>query len=154
MAHLNNFDATKIAPSVPFEPIPAGKYPVVLTASTTKPTKSGHGDMLELTFTVIEGEYRNRRVWDYLCIQHPESRVSSIARANLSAICHAVGVLHPKDTVELHNIPLCIQVGLKKDPQTGVFRNTVRSYTKLPEAITTPDETAEPVDETIAPWGT
>lgn len=37
-----------------------------------------------------------------------------IARGELSAVCRAVGVMAPKDSVELHNIPLEINVGLKK----------------------------------------
>ena len=42
-----------------------------------------------------------------------------IARAELSAICRAVGVLAPNDSTELHNLPLVIHVRCKKRQDTG-----------------------------------
>ena len=53
MANLNGFNANTVDPATDFEPLPAGKYMVVITASGMKPTKSGSGQFLELTFQVI-----------------------------------------------------------------------------------------------------
>ena len=50
MANLNGFNANDVEPNSTFEPIPAGKYVAAITASETKPTKSGGGSFLELTF--------------------------------------------------------------------------------------------------------
>ena len=62
MANLKGFDAATVEPATAFEPIPAGKYLVVLTNSEQKPTKSAQGSFLELTFEVIEGEFKGRKV--------------------------------------------------------------------------------------------
>jgi hypothetical protein len=53
MANLNGFNANQVEPATDFEPIPAGKYVAVVTASEMKPTKNGNGSYLELTFQVI-----------------------------------------------------------------------------------------------------
>ena len=56
MANLNGFDAREVEPQAAFEPIPADKYLVVISASEMKTTKAGDGSYLELTFQIIEGD--------------------------------------------------------------------------------------------------
>lgn len=51
-----------------------------------------------------------------------------IARAELSAICRAVGVLAPADSAELHNLPLTISVRCKKRADTGEIVNEIAGY--------------------------
>ncbi len=63
MANLNNFNANQVEPTSNLEAIPAGKYLAVITESELKPTKSGSGSYLQLTFQVLEGEYKGR----FLC---------------------------------------------------------------------------------------
>ena len=92
---LLNFDASQVDPSVGYEALPAGKYLVEISDSEMKPTKAGNGEMLQLEFTVIDGEFKNRKIWDRLCLRHPNPEAVKIAQANLSAICHAVEVLRP-----------------------------------------------------------
>jgi hypothetical protein len=79
-----------------------------------------------------------------------------IANANLSAICHAVGVLRPGDSVELHHIPLVITVKCKTDDATGEIRNEVKSYAK-PESqvkptVSKPAITSSQSNDKIPPW--
>jgi hypothetical protein len=134
MAQIN-FDASQVDPSQPVEAIPSDKYNVEITKSELKPTKTGNGSYLELELTVLEGEYRGRKVWDRLCLNHPTPKTVEIARANLSAICHAVGVMKPHDSTELHHIPLTVNVKLKKDDSTGTIFNEVRGYAKRESLI-------------------
>ena len=99
---------TRWSRATPFEAIPAGKYLAMITASEMKPNKAGTGRFLELCFTIVEGEYRNRNVWARLNLENPNELAMKIAQAELSALCRAVGVLTPNDSVELHNLPLVI----------------------------------------------
>lgn len=128
MAHLNGFNAHEVEPNAAFDPLPAGKYLAAITSSQMKPTKNGQGSYLELEFEVLEGEFRGRKVWDRLCINHPNAMTVKIARGNLSAICRATGVMQPRDSVELHNIPLLITVKCKKRQDTGDLSNEVKGY--------------------------
>lgn len=128
MANLSGFDANQIEPTGDFEAIPAGKYLAVITDSEMKPNKAGTGSLLQLTFQVIEGDYENRLLWTRLNLDHPNATAVQIARADLSAICRAVGVLAPKDSVELHNLPLVINVRCKKRQDTGDVVNEIKGY--------------------------
>src|SRR6516162_5998202 len=114
MADLRGFDASQVEPSPVFEPLPDGKYLAVITDSEKKPTKTGTGQYLQLTFQVVDGPYKGRNLWARLNLDNPNARAVEIARAELSAICRAVGVLAPTDSVELHSLPLVIHVKCKR----------------------------------------
>ena len=130
MASLHGFDAHTVDPALPFDPIPAGKYVAVITDSETKPTKKGDGSYLELTLQIVEGEYKNRMLWSRLNLDNPSAKAVEIAQAELSAICRAVGVMAPKDSSELHNLPLLIAVKCRKREDTGDIVNEIRGYAK------------------------
>jgi len=130
MADLRGFDANKVEPAVPFEAIPAGKYLAMITASEMKPNKAATGRFLELVFTILEGEYKGRTVWGRLNLENPNELAAKIAQAELSALCRAVGVMTPSDSVDLHNLPLTIQVKCKKRKDTGEITNEIAGYEK------------------------
>ena len=126
MATLN-FNATEVEPSVEFEAIPAGKYQAVIVESEMKPNKAGTGEYLQLEFEIIEGEFKNRKLWTRLNLHNPNADAVRMARADLSAICHAVNVIQPGDSVELHNLPLTITVKCRKTPD-GDIVNDIKGY--------------------------
>lgn len=126
MATLN-FNSNEVEPSVGFDAIPAGKYPAVITDSEMKPTKTGNGQYLELAFEIIEGDCRGRKVWARLNLENPNAQAVQIARADLSAICRAVNVPQPKDSLELHNLPLIVTVRCRKN-QDGEITNEIKGY--------------------------
>lgn len=115
-------------PSTGFDPIPAGKYPAVIVESNMKPTKNGNGQYLELTFEIIDGDFKGRKVWARLNLENQNSTAVQIARSELSAICRAVGVMQPQDSIELHNLPLIITVRCKKNPETDEITNEIKGY--------------------------
>lgn len=150
MANLNGFNATEVEPTSSFEPIPAGKYLAAITESEMKPTKNGSGSYLQMTFTIIEGEFKNRVLWARLNLNNPNATAVKIARSELSAICHAVGVMQPRDSVELHNLPLVIAVKLKKREDTGELTNEIKGYE--PKAASAGQSQQAPVTSNTPPW--
>jgi hypothetical protein len=146
MATLN-FNAHEVEPSVAFEPVPAGKYIAVIVDSEMKQTKSGNGNYLELTFEITEGEYQGRKVWARLNIDNPNADAVKIARGELSAICRAVNVMMPNDSVDLHNLPLEINVKCKKRDDTDEISNEIKGYA----AKSAPATSSEPRQQS-APW--
>jgi len=152
MAHLNGFDAHEVEPNVGFDPIPAGKYLAVITASEMKPTKAGTGEYLELELEVIEGSYKGRKLWDRLTLKHPNDLTVQIAKGTLSSICRAVGVMKPNDSVELHNLPMTISVGCKKREDNGELTNVVKGYSKRESAVARPPATAANGAGSTPPW--
>jgi len=141
MANLNGFDASQVEPTS-FDPLPAGKYLAVITESEMRPTKKGAGQYLNLTFEVIEGEYKGRKLWARLNLKNPNPQAEQIARGQLSAICRAVGVMAPKDSLELHNLPLVVTVKVKKREDTGDLQNEVSGYAKKESAAAAPPQQA------------
>ena len=148
MSSLKGFDANKVEPATPFEAIPAGKYLAVISASEMKPNKAGTGQFLQLVFTIIEGELRNRQVWARLNLENPNELAMKIAQAELSAICRAVGIMAPNDSVELHNLPLVIRVKCKRRKDTDEISNEIGGYEKR-EAITGKPQQAQ---TNTPPW--
>jgi len=148
MATLNGFDANTIDPMKDFEPIPAGKYMAIITDSEMKPTKAGTGSYLEMVFQVIEGEHKGRNLWARLNLDNPNDVAVNIAKSELSSICRAVGVMAPKDSMELHNIPLTITVRLRKRQDNGEMSNELKGYEKKGAAAEAP---AQATSDT-PPW--
>ena len=148
MANLNNFNANQVEPSSDFEPIPAGKYLAMITESEMKPTKSGAGSYLQLTFQILEGPYKGRFLWSRLNLNNANGTAVQIARSELSAICRAGGVMTPNDSVELHNLPLLITVKCKKRDDTGDVTNEIKGFAKREAANGQPQQAAT----STPPW--
>lgn len=127
MASLN-FNANNVEPLDEFDPLPNDDYVAVITASEMKPTKNGQGSYLELTFQVIEGQYKGRLVWARLNLENANPMAVKISQAHLAAICKAVNVIAPRDSVELHNLPLVIKVACKKREDNDELTNEIKSY--------------------------
>ncbi len=135
MANLQGFDARTVEPMDTFEPIPAGKYIAAITASEMKPTWAGDGSYLQLEFEVLEGDYKGRKLWVRLDLDNPNELVVKLARAKLAAICKAVGVLTPKDSVELHYLPMQITVSLRWCPDLTRWVNGIVAFAKKPVEV-------------------
>ncbi len=144
MATLN-FNAHEVEPVMALEAVPAGKYIAVIVDSEIKQTKSGNGNYLELTFEITEGEYKGRKVWSRLNIDNPSADAVKLARGELSAICRAVNVMTPNDSVDLHNLPLEITVKCKKRDGSDEISNEIKGYAAK---ATAPSQTPQQ----SAPW--
>ena len=129
-----NFNAADVEPSTGFDAIPAGKYQVIINESEMKPTKTGNGQYLWIEFEVISGEYKGRKLWTRLNLENPNPDAVRMARADLSAICRAVNVLNPHDSVELHNLPLTVTVRCRKN-QDDELVNEIKGYGPRENAV-------------------
>jgi len=155
MAYLNNFNANEVEPTSSFDPIPAGKYVAAISESQMKPTKSGNGHYLELTFDILDGQFKGRKVWARLNLDNPNAQAVQIARGELSAICRAVRVMQPKDSAELHNLPLSIKVSCKKRDDSGEITNEIKGYEKKEAALQSSPSVSTPAAQATSntpPW--
>ena len=150
MATLN-FNANEVEPSTGFDAIPAGKYQAVITDSEEKSNKAGTGTYLQLEFEVIEGDNKNRKLWTRLILNNPNAEAVRIARGDLAAICHAVGVLQPRDSAELHNLPLTITVKCRKNQDDEII-NEIKAFSPKASYTGKPETTAPQSNNTQPPW--
>lgn len=118
------FDATNVEPADSFDCLPKGKYLCMAIDSKIKPTKSGTGEYLEITFEVIDGQGKGRKIWDRLNIRNSNKKAEEISQRQLSALCRSIGVMNLSDTDQLHNIPVVLDVEIEQregyDPQNRV----------------------------------
>lgn len=152
MANLSGFDANQVDPAASFDPLPAGKYLAAITDSEMKPTKAGTGSFLQLTFQILEGPHKGRLLWARFNLDNPNATTVQIAQSELSALCRAVGVLQPRDSVELHNLPLEISVRCKKRSDTGEITNEIGGYAKKGSSSPAPAPAAAPAANSSPPW--
>lgn len=150
MATLN-FDATTVEPSSGKDPIPAGKYVAAIISSQMKPTKNGAGQYLECEYQILDGEHKGRKLWSRHNLQHPNAHTVQIARGELSAICRAIGIMTPKDSAELHNLPLTVTVKVKKRDDNGEMTNEIAAWAKKDAAAGAPQQAA-PAGGATPPW--
>ena len=149
MAGLDNFDANTVDPLGDYSPIPEGWYLASIVSSEKKNTKSGTGAYLECKMAIVQGDHKGRNVWVRLNLWNPNQQAVGIARSELSSICRAVGVMQPKDSQQLHNIPLAIHVKVKKREDNGEMTNEIKDYKSRAE-LAKPEGAQAPSGP--APW--
>lgn len=101
-----SFNATEVQPaSSDFEPIPVGWYQFVIEKSELKPTKAGTGSMVSIMAKVQGPTHANRVVFGNINYQNPNPQAQEIGQRQLSALCHAIGVLNLSNVAQLCGIP-------------------------------------------------
>jgi len=122
-----------------FSALPEGQYVVIATASEMKPTKNGQGQFLQITFEVLDGPHKGRKLWARLNLVNQNQTAVDIAQRELGAICRAVGVIKPNDSAELHNKPLLVTVVVEIDDRKREG-NAIKKY----ESATVQGQVAAP----------
>ena len=149
MAQLN-FDANTVSPADSIEAIPAGWYNAQIDQSEMKPTKDGSGAYLELRFSVLDGQYANRKVFGRLNLRNANPVAQEIAYKQLSAICHATGVLQVQDSQQLHGRPMKIKVSVRAASGDYEASNELKAFKNINEAVDGP--VGAPAAQGGAPW--
>ena len=130
MASLGQaFDANTVEPSAPSDLLPPGDYKAEIVRSEMKETSKG-GQMLELEMSIIDGTYRNRRIFDRLNLVCASDVAQQIARQTLSAICRATGQMTVSDSDQLHTKPMTVKVAVKAASGDYGPSNVVKGYSK------------------------
>ena len=143
-----NFDASQVAPQQATGPLPAGTYLAHITESDIRDLSSGNGKGLKLTFEIIDGQFKGRKVWENLNIQHTNEDTQRISQSQLSALCHAVNVIKLLDTAALHFKPVRINVTVREAQGQYKASNNIKGYeaagaVAAPAAVYTPPPVAE-----------
>jgi hypothetical protein len=110
-----------------FDILPEGEYFAVIVESEMKPTKAGTGEILKLTYQIVDGAQEGRKFWENLNIRNPNEIAQRIALQSLKKICEATGAGAITDSEELHGKPLFVKLVIKK--QEGYSdKNEVKGY--------------------------
>jgi hypothetical protein len=127
------FDANSVAPRQEFTTLDPGEYLAMIVASEVSENAKRDGSFLKLELEIIDGPAKGRKLFDRLNLNNPNAQAVEIAKATLSAICHAIGKLTVSDSTELHNAPMLAVVRKVPKKQNGVavpgeFDNAISTY--------------------------
>lgn len=144
------FDATAVAPQQTYTPLPAGVYTTAIVDSEVKETKSG-GTQAVFQLQVVEGEFTGRKVFARINIANPSPEAERIGQSQLSALCHACGVLQLQDTSQLHGKVIRARLTVRKDT-TGQYgdSNEVKGFEAPGGTQPAPFAAAAPVAAPVA----
>jgi hypothetical protein len=130
MSNAFNFNAASVEPARPreYDVVPKGWYRAHIIAAAMKDAKKAGNKFAELEFSVLDPEFKGRRVWTRLSIVNSTAEAQDIALRDLSAICHATGVLKMQFLDQLMHKPLMIYVIV--EPAKGEYKekNEIKGY--------------------------
>lgn len=132
------FDAATVEPAASYDVLPKGKYLCMAIASELKATKNGTGEYLQITFEVIDGQFKGRKIFERLNIRNANKVAEDIAQRALSALCHAVGVLNLQDSEQLHDIPVVLDIRVDEPKGDHEAQNRVKGYSSAGSAPSQP----------------
>lgn len=137
MVSFNGFDASKVDPTMPvFDPLPKGQYVAHIIESNEYENNAETGSYVKIVWEILQQGYEGRNLWTYLNLNHVNEKAVAAAQAELSAICRATGVMTPRDSAELHGIPVLLDVSvvqkkIDKKVVPGEYSNKIKGYSSL-----------------------
>jgi hypothetical protein len=123
-----NFNAAQVEPSTGFDPLPEGSYLVMVAKAEEKPTKSGAGVQLVMELRVLDGKYAKRTLFHRINLTNPNTTCVQIGRAELSAVCRALGVMTPKAAFEFCNRQARVSVKIAQRSDGKGLTNEIHKW--------------------------
>lgn len=107
------------------KPLQPGWYTATVENADVKPNKAGTGSFLEVEFSI-----ENRRIREYLNIQHTNPTVQEIGLRELAKLQDACGITQLEDSEQLIAKTLSVRVVIKEDPNYGPT-NRINGFARL-----------------------
>lgn len=133
MASLGTtINPAEIEPGRGFGTIPGAEYIMQIIENEVQPAGTGKGQVLKLTWDVVDGEYEKSRVWENVNFLHDNPKAQLIGQQHIKEICDAVGFQGNLDDADvLMFIPCRVLVGIERGkprPEGGVYddKNTIK----------------------------
>lgn len=139
-----SFNARTVSPTENTVVIPSGWQNATVTdgvASATKGVKKGV--CLTIEFTILDGEHKGRKVWNRFNIENANEKAQEIGQRDLSALCHATGVMDVSNDKCFNGKNLQIKIGLDKADDAAKEKgyedkNNTKGYKPLEGAAAAP----------------
>lgn len=138
MAQLN-FDATQFNPEAGIGQMSVGRHLVVIEKDEIKKANGSNGGYLQLDLKGVgqsqaeSGAYR----LNLFAAGENAAKTIDIASRQLSAVCHAVGVMGINgDTSVLWNLPFMVEVAYQKGHNPATDGADAKGYTEVKRVLT------------------
>ena len=155
MAQLpSEFDTSQVPETeADYSALPAGDYICQATDSEMKDTKAGNGQYLQITFEVLDGDHKGRKIWDRLNLVNPNQTAVDIAQRQLASLARSCGVQKVADSSVLHGIPVTLKVKIRKGTDQFDDSNDVVSYKAAnPAQASSGSESSPPWESSPPPF--
>lgn len=94
-----------------FTLVTPGKYKAIIVKDSLTNNKSGTGKVWKILVQIVEGQFANESIKDYVNITHTSPKCQAIGQGTLKKICNLTGVQYPpQDTAGIIGRPLGIHV--------------------------------------------
>jgi len=123
-----NFNADQHEDMSDFSILPKGWYLVTVTKDEKRTSESSGNSYLALEYTVMDGNFKGRKIFNNLNLFHPKTEVKQMAERELATLCRAINRRTISSSSELHNIPFGVKLRHRKDKQTGEMREQTGGY--------------------------
>lgn len=134
---INNVQTQSSEEKKSYEPLSDDSYTVVFNRVGEKSTKAGNGTLIDVSFQVVDGEFKNRLIWDSFLISHPNPKAAGIGLQRLDKMLKSVGVHGGFDALgndstqlgEFLGKELVIDTAIESNPGYKP-RNVVKRYSR------------------------
>ncbi len=140
-----------------YTPIPTADYNITVINSGLKRNKKSEeansdkfGLLLNFEIEVLDGEYKGKRLFDHLNINHPNPTANEISQKTLASMCRACNKVTIEDSNELHGIPMIASVVVTEGDANYGPSNKIKMYKEY-DGIIQPTE--EQKEKNLKSWG-
>ncbi len=119
------FPTNSVPPQEDYDVLPPGKYPSLIETAEIKSTKAHTGHYIEIRMSVLDGPFKNRKIFDRINIDNPNAQCVEIGMRSLAALGLALGLQAIGDTAQLLNGIVVPHVKVKDG------QNEVRTYSSM-----------------------
>jgi hypothetical protein len=128
------FKTSEEEASAPFELIPRDRYKAEIVSAKAGTTKNGKGYKVVLNWSIVEGDYENRTIFQDILLEHESPDAARIGRQKFKDVCIALG--HKEDVEDLsvlYHRPCLIFVAIRSD-KDGQYpdQNEVKRVAPIP----------------------
>ncbi len=116
------FDANEVEPMADFELLPAGYYVSEVESIELKETKKGDGYFLKVIMSVLDGDFKGRKIFDNINIANPSEMCVKMGKATFAALCLSAGEARVEDPDVLLGKVVVVSLKVKGE------NNDVRTY--------------------------
>lgn len=140
----NGFDANQVKPARDYVAVvPPGKYLVKIDKAELRQTKAQNGHLLWFEMTIIQGEYKDQKLFDQINVDNPSNECVRIGMGQFSALARAAGNPCVQNEKELVNAIVVAHVKVKADAKYG-DSNEIRTYSQFVDVAEQQEPTVEP----------
>jgi hypothetical protein len=129
------FETEKEDASPAFALLPRDRYEAEIVSAMAGLTKNGKGYSVVLNWSIIEGDFENRTLWQNILIQHESEEAQKFGRQKFKDVLIALGITEDvTDLTVMCNKPCLIGVIVRSD-KNGQYadRNEISRVMPLPK---------------------